>query len=107
MIGSCGLHVVHGAFKDGYISTNWNIHSLLANLYWLFKDSPARREDLIEATGLTLFPLKFCAHRWVENVLVAERAAQVWPYVTAFAAKIQNKEFVRPKAHSFEFIEGT
>ena len=40
------------------------------------------------------------------NVLVADRAVQVWPCITAFAAKILNKEFVRPKAHSFEFIEG-
>ena len=65
--------VVHGVFKDGYISTNWNIHSLLANLYWLFKDSPARREDFIQATGSMLFPLVFCAHRWVEYAVVAYR----------------------------------
>ena len=30
---------------------------------------------------------------------------QVWPYITAFVVEIQNKEFVFPKARSFEFIE--
>ena len=30
---------------------------------------------------------------------------QVWPYITAFVVKTQNKEFVCPKARSFEFIE--
>ena len=24
-IGSCGLHVIHGAFKTGVEATNWNI----------------------------------------------------------------------------------
>ena len=30
---------------------------------------------------------------------------QVWPYITAFVVKIQNKEFVCPKARLCEFIE--
>ena len=24
-IGSCGLHVIHGAFKTGVEATNWNV----------------------------------------------------------------------------------
>ena len=37
-----------------------------------------------------MFPLKFCPHRWVEDVVVAERAHQMWPnikkYVSSFRA---------------------
>ena len=28
-IGSCGLHVIHGAFKSGAEATNWNIKKVL------------------------------------------------------------------------------
>ena len=74
-VGSCGLHVLHNSFRDGAGATNWNIEHALSSFWWLFKDSPARREDFTEVTRSSIFPLKFCSHRWVENVQVAER---VW-----------------------------
>lgn len=36
-IGSCGLHVLHNAFKTGILATSWDISSLLSSLYYLFK----------------------------------------------------------------------
>ena len=45
-VGSCGLHVLHNSFRDGAGATNWNIEHALSSFWWLFKDSPARREDL-------------------------------------------------------------
>ena len=39
-IGSCGLHIVHTAIKDGALASTWNIRKLLSSLYFLFKDSP-------------------------------------------------------------------
>ena len=50
-IGSCGLHIMHSAFKTGAQSTKWEISSFLSSLYYLFKDSPARREDFQKITG--------------------------------------------------------
>ena len=39
-IGSCGLHIVHGAFKNGACILDTD--QILSSLHWLFKDSPAR-----------------------------------------------------------------
>ena len=44
-VGSCGLHVVHGAFRSAMSETGWDIETLLTSAYRLFKDFPARRED--------------------------------------------------------------
>lgn len=33
VIGSCGLHVVHGSFKSGASSTGWNIDGLFLSLW--------------------------------------------------------------------------
>lgn len=51
-IGSCGLHILNNAFRKGASSVDWNISSVLTSLYWLFKDSPARREDFIDSSNL-------------------------------------------------------
>ena len=56
-IGSCGLHVVHGAFQTGHNAVNWNVNSTLRAFYRILKDSPARRADYSSVTGSTLFPL--------------------------------------------------
>ena len=78
-VGSCGLHIVHDAFKKGSVSSGWGVDKLLSSLYYLYKDTPARREDFTTATGSNVFPLKFSGHCWVENVAVAERAMEIWP----------------------------
>jgi len=74
-VGSCGLHVVHNAFKT---VSEWNVEEVLSSLFWLFVDSPARKEDFTEITGSMVFPLKFCKHRWLENVPVVVRAQEIW-----------------------------
>ena len=78
-IGSCGLNTLHNRVLDGAQSTDWGIGGILDALYKLFKDVPARREDYINATGNndSEIPLKFCQHRWVENVIVANRAFEI------------------------------
>ena len=63
-IGSCGLHTVHGAFRDGLSAVSWGIESFLRIAYQLFKDTAV--------IGTSTFPLKFVAHRWVENIPVLE-----------------------------------
>ncbi|KAK0067710.1 hypothetical protein Bpfe_002551, partial [Biomphalaria pfeifferi] len=73
-IGSCGLHTMHNAFRAGLASTGWELGHLFSLLSWLFKDTPARREDFTSLTCSSDFPLEHCQHRWVENVEVAKRA---------------------------------
>ena len=48
-IGSCGLHIVHGAFQKEVEDTKWKLDSFLKSLHQLLKDSPARREDYRKA----------------------------------------------------------
>lgn len=33
MIGSCGLHIIHSAFKDGFDASTWSIAKLLLSLF--------------------------------------------------------------------------
>ena len=65
-VGSCRLHVVHAALCSGCQATDWKIEGLFRTLWYLFRDSPARRDDYTTATGSTVFPLKFCATSWVK-----------------------------------------
>ena len=62
-IGSCGLHVIHGAFKTGVEATNWNVKKTLRGAFNILGDSPARREDYESVTGCSEYPLKFSATR--------------------------------------------
>ena len=102
-IGSCGLHILHRAFKDGAVASGWQLDRLFSNLDWLFQDSPARRDDYTKVTGSSLFALKFCKHRWLENVLVTERTQSMWDSVvkyvqSAMAGKVpqpQNKSRIK------------
>lgn len=59
-LGSCGLHVVHGAFQSGHSAAGWKVNGILRAIYSLFKDSPARRADYIAVTGCQKFGKKFC-----------------------------------------------
>ena len=90
-VGSCSLHVVHGAFRSGMIKTKWGIDSLLKALHSLFDESPAKREDYIKVTGSEMFALPFCVHRWIEDKKVAERALQIWPHIIIYICETLKK----------------
>ena len=67
-------------------------------VYWLFKDSPARREDYSKMTGSSVFPLKFCQHKWLENVSVAELALGIWPHIVKYVNAVKAKKVADPKS---------
>jgi len=73
-MGSCSLHVIHGAFKHGAQSSGWNIDGVLRALQYLFHDAPARSADYTEITGSKELPKRFCSTRWLEDTTVAECA---------------------------------
>ncbi|KAJ8914333.1 hypothetical protein NQ315_011321, partial [Exocentrus adspersus] len=77
-LGTCGLHVVHGSIRSGHKAAGWHVDSVLNGIYWIFKDSPARRSDYIAITKSDLFPLKFCRTRWVEGSNAANRALTIF-----------------------------
>lgn len=104
-VGSCGLHVVHNAFRSGCEASHWDIESFLSASYTLFKDSPARREDYISVTGSTSFPPKFCSHRWLENKSVASKVIELLPNLEKYVKAVADKKIASPKNKSFEILK--
>ena len=103
-VGSCGLHTVHNSFKAGAEATGWKVGSILSGIYYLFKDSPARREDFMTVTGNTRYPLKFVNHRWLENVAVSTRAIEIWDGVCKYVRAALDKKVSKPTCSSFEVV---
>ncbi|KAJ8912338.1 hypothetical protein NQ315_014705 [Exocentrus adspersus] len=90
-LGSCGLHVVHGAFQAGHKAANWAVNDFLRGIYWLFKNSPARRAAYRPLTDSDEFPLKFCSVRWVESVSAACRALQLLDNIKKYVLNTNTK----------------
>ena len=57
-IGSCAQHVVRGAFQTGSSNTVSNLEKTFKGMFYLFQDSPARRETFITVLGTDVFPLR-------------------------------------------------
>ena len=82
--GSCGLHVVHGTFQNGHKNAKWNVNTALRSFYKLFHDSPARQADYQKINDSSVFPMKFCTTRWVENVKPAQRALDIYENIQKY-----------------------
>ena len=104
-VGSCGLHVVNGAFQDGAKASGWEIDKLLSSAYWLFKDTPARREDFTTVTKASEFPMKFCKYRWLENVPVCERFIKMLRDLRQYVKAVKEGTVPDPKTKSYETIK--
>ena len=93
-LGSCGLHVLHGAFGTGQKATDWGLAKFLKHCYSIFNHSPARRADYLASNDLHekhegrdtayLFPLKFCGHRWLKNSPAITRLLEILPYLKKY-----------------------
>ena len=103
-VGSCGLHILHNAFRIGSTASGWDIEHTLSSLRWLFKDSPARREDYTAVTKSAVFPLDFCRHRWLENVKVTERALEILPLVEEYTKAAKLGKVTEPTNKSFQSV---
>lgn len=82
-IGSCSLHIVHGAFQTGATKTGWELNKVLKAMYKIINESPARRDIYLKEGSSSNFRMKFCETRWIEDKDVAERALEVWKSVVA------------------------
>ena len=114
-IGSCSLHVIHGAFGTAESATDWNLRKFLKNCHSIFKKSPARRCDHLTANDLHsshvgkdtsyLFPLKFCGHRWLENSEAISRILDVFPYLQKYFAWLSGEKKMSKKDERFSQIQ--
>ncbi|KAK7877584.1 hypothetical protein WMY93_031716 [Mugilogobius chulae] len=103
MVGSCGLHTLHNAFKLGFV--NWQMDKFLRALHTIFHNVPARREDFSKLTKSDDFALPFCGHRWIENLPVAERAYTIWPNIKKYVDSVEKKQLPNPGTSSFDTIQ--
>lgn len=101
-IGTCGLHVLHNAFKDGMKASGWELGSLLKSVFYLFQESPARREDFFKITESTNLPLQFCGHRWLENKDTAERLLSILPAIKTYVNACKDCRVSEPLCKSFK-----
>ena len=104
-VGSCNLHVVHGAFKTGVESTTWNVKPTLKGSFYLLHDAPSRRAIYVNLGGVK-YPQFFCGSRWVEDKAVAERLVEIWPQMVKlidyFGGLVPSK---RPKCKSYTNVK--
>lgn len=91
----------------GVKASGWELDRFFSCLYWLFKDTPARREDFMKITETTTFPLKFCKHRWLENTPVCERAILLMPQIVSYVKAVSSGKCADPKTKSFETIKNS
>ena len=52
--------------------------NILKGSFQLLHDSPAHVADYSNVIELDVFPLYFCATRWVEDKKVADRLLELW-----------------------------
>ena len=75
-IGSCPQHTIHGAFETG-ASNDWAVHNILKSMFWLFHDSPARRNVYVKEGGSDIFPLRYMVYFCFARRLFNKQALQV------------------------------
>lgn len=103
-IGSCGMHVMHNAFRSGCEGSEWNIEEILCSMHRLFKDSPARSDDFEQLTKSSTFPKQFCRHRWLENITVMTRALEVLPNLQQYVEAVEKAKIPNPKTKTYETV---
>lgn len=103
-IGTCGLHVLHYAFQDGVKVSVWEICSLLKSVFYIFLESPTRKEDFFTVTNSKIRPLQFCGPRWLENTSAAERLLLIWPHVNDYIKACKNGTTAKPLCKSFKVV---
>ena len=82
-IGSCSLHILHGAFGTGIQSTSWKLGKLMKAMFKILDQSPARRDVYLKEGTSEKFPQSFSETRWIEDEPVADRALKTWSSIVA------------------------
>ena len=94
--GSCGLHILHSAFKFGVKASGRNIDEFLRNMHWLLEDTPDSREYYrISVETKPLMPLQFCKTRSTENIPVIGLTVDMLPQLRQYNESGQRKQSTR------------
>ena len=56
-IGSCSLHIIHGALQRGINSQNWGLAKIFCAMHNLFKESPAWIDEFMKVCEFDTFAL--------------------------------------------------
>ncbi|GBN65091.1 hypothetical protein AVEN_65988-1 [Araneus ventricosus] len=78
---------MHIAFKAGCIASTWGIVNFFIALYYLFKNSPAQRDDFLKELEGAL-PKTFIQHGWLENVQASEYAINLLPSIKKYIVSV-------------------
>ncbi|CAF2855769.1 unnamed protein product [Rotaria sp. Silwood2] len=83
LLGSGNLHSVHNGFKTGISSANWHVENICTEIYSWFKQSPARKEDLVDTIDefddlVEKTLLYFTITRWILLGKVIARVLTLW-----------------------------
>jgi len=113
-IGSCGMHVMHGAYGTAQKTTDWEVDKTLKAAHGVFKKAPARRaaylgdNDLANEPhdpGLKVnFPLKFCGHRWLENGKAIDRFLEIIVKLAVFCVKSKDRKNFDPQDERYPLL---
>ena len=73
-VGSCPLHILHGAFATGILCTEWKLGKLMKAMFKIFDESPMRRDIYLKGGTSGKFHQSFQTHVGLEmNPLLIER----------------------------------
>lgn len=89
--GTCTLHIVNGAYKTGHSKAKWLVNDFLRNIYYFFYKFPSRRAAYKKFGKSEVFPKKFCAVRWLENIDCLKRAVECIEPLKLYVAGVQKK----------------
>lgn len=89
---------------QGNTETKWGLEAILKAGYYLFNNTSARRDDYQTVTGSSDFPLKFAAHRWLENAKVIKRMLEILPNLCKYLKAVKEGKLKNPGTHSFQVL---
>lgn len=73
-------------------------------IYYLFKNSPARRGVYFSVSDTKRLPKKFCSARWVENFEVCKTVQEVVPRLKEYVDAVKGSE-KKPSCKSFIIVK--
>ena len=85
------------------MASSWNLKKIVKVEWQIIHDRPARRVDFMSVTSCREFPLLFCATRWVENKIAADRAILVLSHIVEivrFWVKLVPSKQPKCKSHT-------
>ena len=101
------LHIVHNSFSTG-LAVFPDVEDLILNLYFWFKKSPARREDLklaqFEASVDQHVMLKHGKTRWLTLKPCIDRVIEQWTVLEKYFADEEKNNEESRKSEKFKKI---